>query len=65
MLYTIKKDGKFVKEFSEGEEFTNSKTHAEYYTNKKSAIIAAQEYGRKFGSGYTVKEIFAQSWMSR
>lgn len=59
MLYTIKKDGKFVKEFSEGKEFTKSKNRAEYYTNKKSAIIAAQEYGRKFGSGYTVKEIFS------
>lgn len=63
-MFTIIKNGKYVKEFSNGEEFTKGKNHAEYYNKKKSAVIAAQEYGRKFGAGYTVVEISAPAWMN-
>ena len=65
MLYAIKKDGKFVKEFSDGTEFTKSKEHAEYFTSKKSACECAREYGRKNGKGYTVVETMAPNWMCK
>lgn len=56
-LYCIKKNGKFVKDFTDGEKLTIDFMKAEKYTNKKSAIIAAQEYGKRNGKGYTVVEI--------
>lgn len=59
MLYAIKKNGKFVKEFSEGTEFTNNKKNIEYYTIKWCAVTAAREYGRKNGGGYSVVEVVA------
>lgn len=63
MLYAIMKDGKYVKEFSEGQEFTKGRNHAEYFTSKKSATTCASEYGKKNGKGYKVVEVTAPSWM--
>lgn len=57
MLYAIKKNGKFVKDFSEGTEFTNNKKNIEYYTTRRYAVNAAREYGRKNGGGYSVVEV--------
>ncbi len=59
-IYGIKKNGKYVKDFSEGTEFTTLRNYAwvEKYTSKKGATTAAQEYGKKNGAGYTVAEIY-------
>lgn len=54
MLYAIKKNNKFVKDFTEGTKLTTNYSLAEKFLTKKAAIIAAQEYGRNNGSGYTV-----------
>lgn len=59
MVYAVKKNGKFVREFSEGMEFTGNKKYIEYYRTKRSAVVAASEYGRKNGGGYSVVEIVA------
>ncbi|MCC8045645.1 MAG: hypothetical protein LIP12_09130 [Clostridiales bacterium] len=59
-VYGIKKNGKFVKDFSEGKEFTTLRNfnQVEKYLTKKGAVIAAQGYGNKNGAGYTVVEIY-------
>lgn len=57
-VYVIKKDGKFVKDFSDGAEFTKNIRSSEKYTSLKSARIAASQYGRKYGKGYSVTEAF-------
>jgi len=54
--YAIKKNGKFVRDFSDGKRFTTSFNLIELYTNKKAAEIAAREYGKKNGKGYQVVE---------
>lgn len=54
--WAIKKDGKYVKNFSDGKKLTVCFYNIERYTNKKSAEIVAREYGRKNGKGYTVVE---------
>ena len=56
MLYAIKKDGKYVKDFSDGAELTLSRQWVERYYTKKGAIRQAQEYGRRYGKGFTVVE---------
>lgn len=57
MLFVIMKSGKFVEDYTNGEKLTSSYDKAEKYNNKKSAITAAQEYGRKNGGGYSVTKI--------
>lgn len=54
--WAIKKDGKYVRNFSDGKKLTAGFYNIERYTNKKSAEIMAREYGRKNGKGYTVVE---------
>lgn len=56
-VYTIKKNNKYVKDFTDGEKLTNSLSQAEKYTSKKSAIVAAQMYGKQFGKGFVVVEM--------
>ena len=55
-FYVIKKDGKFVKDFSEGKKTTVQFSQIEFYTSRKAAIEAAREYGRMNGKGYSVAE---------
>ena len=40
--YVIKKNGKFVRDFTEGKSLTASFDKAEKYTSKRAAIVAAQ-----------------------
>ena len=58
-IYAIKKNGKYVKDFSNGTEFVNLSNWraVEKIMDKKAAIRIAQEYGRKNGSGYEVVEL--------
>lgn len=56
-VYLIKKDGKYVKDFTDGEKLTKVLSLAEKYTSKKSAVIAAKMYGKNFGKGFTVVEM--------
>lgn len=56
-VYLIKKDGKYVKDFTDGEKLTKVLSLAEKYTSKKNAIVAAQMYGKNFGKGFTVVEM--------
>lgn len=53
-LFAIMKDGKYVKDFTEGEKFTTNYNLAEKYTNKKSAEAAARQYGKAYGTGFHV-----------
>jgi len=57
MMYSIKKDGKWVKDFSDGAELTSNKKFRELYRDKKSAVQMAREYGRKYGSGFVVVQV--------
>ena len=57
-MYAIKKDGRFVKDFSEGAEFTGSFKWIEKYRTYKSALLAAQSYGKVHGKGYHVVELW-------
>ena len=64
MLYVIKKNGLFTKDFTHGAELTKSRNKAEYFTDKKKAAIVAREYGRLYGPGFSVVEtLLAPSWM--
>ena len=58
-MYAIKKNGKYVKDFSNGTEFTTLRgwNWIEKYTTKKAALVKAQEYSRNNGKGYSVVEI--------
>lgn len=56
-IFAIMKNGKYVKDFTEGEKLTISYMAAEKYTNKKAALIAAQQYGKTYGKGFKVIEI--------
>ena len=51
--YAIKKDGKYVRVFTEGKKTTTRFDLIEFYTSKKAAQEAAREYGRKNGKGYS------------
>lgn len=53
-IYAIKKDGKYVKDFTDGEKTTMQYGQIELYTDKKAAQMAAREYGRTNGKGYSV-----------
>ena len=55
--YAIKKNRKYVKDCSEGEKLTKVLQNAEKYTNKKSALVNAQQYGKLYGKGFTVVEV--------
>lgn len=58
-MFVIMKNGKFVKDFSEGTKFTSNPytNQVEKYLSKRSAEEAAREYGRKNGKGYKVVEL--------
>ena len=56
-LFTIKKNGKYIKDFTDGCELTADLSKAEQYTSKKSALVVAREYAKQNGNGYTVVEI--------
>lgn len=60
-LFVIKKDGKYVKDMTDGSEFTKSYQQAEKYTNKKSAQEAARDYARRYGKGYSVFNVFGNN----
>lgn len=51
--YAIKKDGKYVRQYSDGLKTTTRFDLIELYTSKKAAQEAAREYGRKNGKGYS------------
>lgn len=53
-VYTIMKNGKYVKDWTEGEKLTTNYNLAEKYTNKKSAEAAARQYGKAYGTGFYV-----------
>lgn len=55
--YLIQKNGKFVRDFSDGERFTVIFSLAERYTSKKAAAAMASLYGRRNGKGYKVVSI--------
>ena len=56
-MYAIKKNDRFVKDFSDGAEFTSSFSWIEKYRAKKAALLAAQRYGKVHGKGYQVVEL--------
>ena len=58
-MFVIMKNGKFVKNFSDGTKFTSNlyTNQVETYLSKKSAKETAREYGRKNGKGYRVVEL--------
>ena len=58
MLYAIKKNGKYVKDFTDGEKLTVLFNLIELHRTKASALNSAREYGRKYGKGFTVVEMF-------
>lgn len=60
-LFVIKKDGKYVKDMTDGSGFTKSYQQAEKYTNKKSAQEAARDYARRYGKGYSVFNVFGNN----
>lgn len=62
-MFVIVKNGKYTVDFSGGSELTGRKDLAEYYFDKKSAAKAAREYGKKYGSGFSVKEVSAPAWV--
>ena len=57
-MFAIKKNGKYVKDFSDGEELTTVFNQIELYRTKASAVNAAREYGSKYGKGYTVVKMY-------
>ena len=56
--YAIKKNGRFVKDFSDGAEFTSNPDWVEKYSSKEAALVAARDYGRAHGKGYHVVELY-------
>ena len=60
-LYVIKKDNKYVKDFSNGEEFTKQYDKAEKFTDKQSANEYAAKYSKWYGKGYKVVTISSVS----
>lgn len=56
-MFVIMKDGKFVKDFTDGKKLTTNFILAEKYTEHKSACIAAQQYGKSSGNGFKVVKI--------
>lgn len=59
-MYAITKNGRYVKDFSNGTEFTTLRNWSwvEKYTTKKGAVQAAQTYGKENGSGYHAVKLF-------
>lgn len=55
--YMIMKDGKYVKDFTDGEKLTSNWNLAEKFTSKKAATVAAQAYGKVHGKGFKVVEL--------
>lgn len=53
-VYTIMKNGKYVKDYTDGEKLTTNFALAEKYTTEKAARVAAQAYGREYGKGFHV-----------
>ena len=60
-LYVIKKDNKYVKDFSNGEEFTKQYDKAEKFTDKQSVNECAAKYSKWYGKGYKVVTISSVS----
>ena len=58
MTYGIKKDGRYVKDLTDGEVLTKTTWKAERYTTKAVAVKMAREYGRRYGKGFTVVELW-------
>ena len=56
-LYCIKKNGKFVRDFTDGEKLTSNWNLVEKFTSKKAATVAAQAYGKIYGKGFKVVEL--------
>lgn len=56
-IYMIMKDGKYVKDFTDGEKLTSNWNLVEKFTSKKAAIVAAQAYGKIYGKGFKVVEL--------
>lgn len=56
-IWAIKKDGKFVRDFSDGLRLTTQHSLIEKYTSKKAAEENARYYGRMNGKGYHVVQM--------
>lgn len=56
-MFVIMKNGKYTKDFTDGEKLTVNYTLAEKFTNKKTAMTTAQQYGKDHGKGFKVVEI--------
>lgn len=46
--YMIMKNGKYVKDYTDGKALTTSFKMAEKYTEEKAALKAAQQYGKNY-----------------
>lgn len=56
-VFVIMKNGKFVKDFTDGTKVTTDYRAAEKYVSKKNAVLAARKYSRDNGKGYSVVEV--------
>jgi hypothetical protein len=56
-MFVIMKNGKYTKDFTNGEKLTSNYSWAEKFTSKKAATIIAQQYGKNHGKGFKVVEI--------
>lgn len=56
-MFVIMKNGKFVKDYTEGKKLTSAFSKAELYKDKKSAEVAAQQYGKVNGKGFKVVKL--------
>lgn len=56
-VFVIMKNGKFVKDFTDGTKVTIDYRAAEKYVSKKNAVLAARQYSRDNGKGYSVVEV--------
>lgn len=56
-MFAIMKNGKYTKDFTDGEKLTSNYALAEKFTSKKAAIVTAQQYGKDHGKGFKVVKI--------
>ena len=57
-MYAVKKGDRYVKDFSNGDEFTKDWNWIQKFVSRRAALEAAREYGKEHGRGYHVIELF-------